>query len=92
MGIKFAQGTRIRLAIWIRIRLAIWIRKQILRKLLVSARHLYVVCIYGAIYLQIQKSFLQILLFFHHEVNINSTLLSPNLCKRFRGETARYYV
>jgi hypothetical protein len=33
-----------------------------------GAQHLCVVCVYGAICLQIEKKFLQILLFFHQEI------------------------
>jgi hypothetical protein len=58
-----------------------------------SVRHLYVVCIYGAICLQ--KKFLQILLFFHQKVKYKFYfMLCPNLCKkipRFNGKTGRYY-
>jgi hypothetical protein len=50
-----------------------------------SARHFYVVCIYGAICLQIQKIFFQILLVFHQTVKYQFySMLCPNLCKNFQ--------
>ncbi len=62
----------------------------------VSARHLYVVCIYGAICLQIQKYFSPDPTIFSQKSKILILLYVVSKLKqknsRFRGKTARYYV
>jgi hypothetical protein len=60
-----------------------------------SARHIYVVCIYGAICLQIQKYFPPDPAICSQKKNINSTLYCIHLMQKmstFHGKTARYDV